>query len=99
VRQAPPWIISVRPTVARNSSRPRPGNPLGKVENSLCSSPLLGAVESRRRQATGGPLAANPPIVVFPQPRIGTEAFKVETCRGARRWRPPPCGPSRRASP
>jgi hypothetical protein len=42
MRQAPPWTISARPTVARNSSRPTPGPPLGNDENNLCSSHLLG---------------------------------------------------------
>jgi len=38
-----PWTNSVTPRTPRNSNRPAPGLPLGKVENMRCSGGLLGA--------------------------------------------------------
>ncbi len=35
------WVISTIPAAARNSRRPAPGQPLGKVEKSLCRLCLL----------------------------------------------------------
>jgi hypothetical protein len=46
VRKNPPCMIAIVPTGVRNTSRPRPGQPRGNVENSLCSLCLLGVHRS-----------------------------------------------------